>query len=109
MTGDYPFGDLRLPHGHAEPLDLVVGEALEVPRRLQRLDVAGGVGGARADDVLARGRVPVERPAAPGALAAPLAERRVVPCGAAVDAHLDALDRRPAGPCAALEPARPGV
>ena len=44
-------GARALAHRHAQPLDLVVGEALEVPGRLDGLDVPGGVGRARADHV----------------------------------------------------------
>ena len=101
-------GCSRAPDGHGEALDLVVGVALEVPGRRRaaaccrprrsRARRSRSSPGADASHVV--------RPAAPGALAERLAEPRVGPRGAAVDAHLDALDRAPARPRAALEHAR---
>src|SRR5439155_26828621 len=70
---------LRGPDVHGYPLDHVVGVALEVPGRLERLDVAGGVGRARADHVPARYRAPVEPPPAPRALAERPVERGLAP------------------------------
>jgi hypothetical protein len=46
--------------GDGDVLDCVVAHALVVPRRLERLAVAGGVGGPASEVMLARGGVPVE-------------------------------------------------
>src|SRR5437870_3816082 len=48
-----------------DPLDDVVAHALVVPWCPERLHVAGGVGGPAGEFMLARGGIPVERPAAP--------------------------------------------
>src|SRR5690242_17324545 len=49
-----------------DPLDAVLGVALEVPERLERLDVAGGVGGPHREDVLTGSGPPGVPPRRPG-------------------------------------------
>src|SRR5207247_2329215 len=87
---------IRSPDRDRDLLDQVVPHALEVPRLRGRLGVAGGVGRAAGERVLARTRVPLERPAAPRPGSARLAEPRFGP--PAADADLDARDRRAAAP-----------
>src|SRR5205814_7464254 len=86
----------------------VVAVAAAVPERLVGLCLPGRVGRAAAEHVLAGLRVPAVAEAAPGVLAERVVERCVLPRRSAVDADLDALDRRPAGPRAADERARAG-
>ena len=67
----------RSTDGERDALDDVVPHALVVPWRLERLRVADGVGGSAGELMLARGGVPVERPAAPGEFAEGGCQRRV--------------------------------
>src|SRR6266511_4948294 len=78
--------------GDADALNGVVGVAADVPLRLQRLLVAGGVARTAGERVLARRRVPVERPAAPCPRPEVVAQLGGRPGPAVVDADLDALD-----------------
>src|SRR5215208_8218458 len=88
---------------HSNPLDRVVREPLEVPAWVERLRVPGAVGGARGEHVLARCRLPVEAPAAPGIRTKGRLENRLTEAGAAVGGHLDSLDAAVAGPGTAAE------
>src|SRR5829696_5984743 len=94
---------------HRNPLDGVVGVALEVPARLERLTVAGGVGGARREHVLARRRTPLEAPGPPGRLAQRLLELGGREALASVGRDLHAHVLAVAGPGAALERDRAGL
>src|SRR6266545_5881421 len=110
---------LRLPSGSAEPLrglddnghalDAVVAEAVVVPERLDRLDVARAVRRAWREHVLAGVRLTVVRPAAPRVRGGRRAELRVGPGLAPVGRHLDAGDLAVARPCTALEHEPPRV
>src|SRR5215211_5479188 len=83
---------------HRHTLDRVVRVALQVPRRVERLGVARGVRGTRAEHVLALRRVPDETPAAPGSRAEVRLEHGVGKGGAAVGGDLDAFNRPPPRP-----------
>ena len=76
--------------GDEDALDDVVSHPLVVPRCLERLHVAGSVGRTAGEFMLARGRVPVERPAAPREFADGRYERRV--CPLAIRGELHPLD-----------------
>src|SRR5687767_1857796 len=94
-------------HRDRDRLDAVVAHALVVPGRFQWLRVAVGIGGPAGELVIARLGVPIERPASPGELPERRLEARLGP--GAVDAHLDALERRPTTPCPAVERLPPRV
>lgn len=98
----------RSAHGHRDALDEVVAEALVVPGLLQRLDVAGGVGGADGQFMFAGVGVPVIGPATPGVASDGWGQGRVVPLSVYTD--LDPRDRagsRP-GPARPERVTRPG-
>src|SRR4051812_8128286 len=59
-------GAMLRVHGDEHTLDPVVGVTADVPVRLVRLGVSGGVVGAAGENVLAGRRVPAGAPAAPG-------------------------------------------
>src|SRR5262245_54147256 len=89
-----------------DSLHAVVAEAGEVPRRLERLRVAGGIGGAAGELVLARQRVPRETPVHPAMRVSLVSDRRAAPV--TIDAKFDTLDRRRARPGAAGDRYRSG-
>src|SRR5215207_4754550 len=93
---------------HGNPLDRVVREALEVPPWVERLRVAGAVGGARGEHVFAGCGVPVEAPAAPGVRAERGLQNRSIEGDPAVGRDLYSFDAAVAGPGAAAEGHRSG-
>src|SRR3954451_20119098 len=93
----------RLRDDDADALDGVVAEAVEVPRRLERLRPPRGVGRAADQLVLAPLRVPGEAPAGPRVARGRRADLGAGPRPPAVGADLDPLDGPPARPRAALE------
>src|SRR5688572_18753069 len=88
-------------HRDRHGLDPVVTHALVVPGRLERLDVAVGIGRAAGELMLSGLGVPVERPATPRELAERRLEARLGP--GAIHGDLDAPERRPTTPCPAVE------
>src|SRR5688572_17771591 len=60
--------EVVLDDADAGALDAVLGHALDVPDRAEGLHVAGHVGGATRQDVLAAGGLPGEPPRGPGEL-----------------------------------------
>lgn len=74
--------------GDVDFLDEVIAHALQVPRLIGGLNVAGGVRGATGKHVLAWRGVPLGSPRAPGERASGFSKRSVGP--AAIGAELDA-------------------
>ena len=78
-------------------------------RAARRAGAAGRVARADAQHVIALRRVPVEPPRRPRGRAGRVAEPRALPARAAVGADLDARDRAPARPRAAVDRTGPGA
>src|SRR5687767_924875 len=89
-----------------QPLHAVVAEARHVPRRLQRLHIAGAIGGTTGELVLAGARRPGRAPSLPR-IRGGLLNARFLPY--AVDAEFDARDRCGARPGASDDFERPRV
>src|SRR5262245_20988486 len=89
-----------------DSLHAIVAEDGCVPRRLERLRVACGIGGATSELIIAGRRLPRESPVHPAMRVSLRSDSGIAP--ATVDAKLDTRKRRGARPGAADDLHRPG-
>src|SRR6476646_7161831 len=85
------------PHRDLDSLHAVVSESRSVPGRLERLALAGGIGGAARELVLAGTRVPCDAPRLPCVLELSPLDYSIAPD--TVHGQLDAIDVTGAAPC----------
>ena len=101
------FADLRLDvsgHQYLNPVQHVVAHAMVIPRLRGGLPGPRLVGGADAEYVLPRRRVPLRRPRTPGEFAHRRLQLGIGPRRAAVAAEFDPTHLQPASPRSAFDP-----